>query len=346
MSRPAALPPRPRVRAFVVTWQGAHLLPTCLASLRAQVLPDVDWDVVVVDNASTDGTRELLAEQFPEVGVISSPTNVGFAGGMALGLADFDGDVAVLLNNDAELEPDAVAALVDGLRTDERAAATTARILLTGRFRPGGPDDADRWLPTDDADPDGRVLVNSTGNVVHRDGSGADRDWLTPLGEESTDPAVFGFCGGAAALRVAAVRAVGGFDARLFLYYEDTDLSWRLRAGGWTVRYVPDAVAHHRHAASSGADSPMFRHVNTRNSLVVTTRHAPAAVVATAWVRQLAGLVRAALRAPRSPLTRARLHGVRDALRLLPVTLRERRSGWRGAAVDRRAALQGHGPSR
>lgn len=336
-----------RVRAVVVTWEAAHLLPSCLDSLLRQELTGADLEVVVVDNASTDDTRELLARDYPQVRVIASDRNRGFAGGVALGTAGYDGEVVLLLNNDATLGDGAAQALLAGLRAPgaERVAATTARIVLAGRYRPtatvtaGSPDGTSRWAPAAEDDPDARTLVNSTGNVVGPDGAGTDRDWLVPVADEHSPADVFGFCGGAAALRWPAAAAVGGFDADLFLYYEDTDLSWRLRAHGWDVRYVREAEAHHRHAASSGATSPLFRYYNSRNSLTVVTRHAPAPVVARAWLRQSAGLLRAVLRGGASPQNRARARGLRDALLRLPRTLRERRTLWRGAARDRVAAL-------
>lgn len=336
-----------RVRAVVVTWQAADLLPPCLDSLFRQEVTDAELEVVVVDNASTDGTRELLARDYPQVRVIASDRNRGFAGGVALGTAGYDGDVVLLLNNDAELADGAAQALVDGLRAPgaDRVAATTARIVLAGRYRPtstvtaGSPDGISRWAPAPDDDPDARALVNSTGNVVGPDGAGTDRDWLVPVDAERAPAEVFGFCGGAAALRWSASSAVGGFDADLFLYYEDTDLSWRLRAHGWDVRYVRAAEARHRHAASSGATSPLFRYYNSRNSLTVVTRHAPAPVVARAWLRQAAGLVRALLRGGASAPNRARARGLRDAVVRLPRTLRERRTLWAGASRSRTEVL-------
>ncbi|WP_263118987.1 glycosyltransferase family 2 protein [Cellulomonas fimi] len=330
-----------RIRVLVVTWQAATLLPPCLDSIRSQEIPDAEVEIVVLDNASTDGSVELLARDYPEVRVIGAERNLGFAGGVARGLDDFHGDVAVLLNNDARMLPGALAALVEPLRAPGRLAATTARILLAGRYRrtdrpvSDSPDGRSPWQP-DEAG--GVRLVNSTGNVITRNGTGADRDWLTPAEEENAAPEVFGFCGGAAALRWPAVRAVGGIDPGLFLYYEDTDLSWRLRAAGHDIRYQRAAEVEHLHSASSGTSSPLFRYQNTRNSLTVVTRHAPAALVLASWLRQSAGLVRSILRGPRAE-SAPRARGIRDALLRLPRTLGERRRIWSHAARGRREAL-------
>jgi len=336
------------VRAVVVSWNGAHLLPDCLDSLIAQTIA-ADLEIMVVDNASEDGTAAMLAERYPGVVVIRSESNLGFAGGADLGLAGFGGPFVALLNNDATFAVDAIERLVSVLQQpgNERVGAVTAKILLAGTYRlePSLPEAKaptgsfrrdDGWLSPADPGSSGAIrVVNSTGNVVTRGGTGRDRDWLRTEGEESRDVDVFGFCGGAALLRTAAVEEVGGFDRELFLYYEDTDLSWRMRAGGWTVRYCESAVAHHLHAASSDSASPLFRYYNTRNSLVVFARHAPVAVVAGSFGRQLVGWTIARVRRsePRS-VTVARLRGLTAFLHRLPCTMRER-TRWRTAAVTR-----------
>lgn len=306
--------PLPAVRVVVVSWNGAHLLRPCLDSLESQTVR-ARLELVVVDNASQDGTRDLLEQHYPDVTVVRSERNLGFAGGAALGMRDAPGHV-VLLNNDATFAPDAVERLLDALGEHPAAGAVTAKILLA---------------PKDGGEP---RFVNSTGNVVTTRGTGGDRDWMRPVGEESTDPEVFGFCGGAAVLRREALDATGGFDPGLFLYYEDTDLSWRMRAAGWTVVHEPTAVAVHRHAASSGTGSPVFRYYNTRNSLLVVTRHAPRGVALRSFARQAAGMLRAVAReGPGPAVPRARALGAH--LLRLPRTLHERRRLWRASALSR-----------
>ncbi|GAB2465201.1 glycosyltransferase family 2 protein [Xylanimonas ulmi] len=292
----------PRVRAVVVTWNGAHLLPECLDSLLAQDLPPGQLEVLVVDNASADGTAALLADRYPQVRVLTLPQNRGFAGGVAAGTADVLAaqaggalpEFVALLNNDARFEPDAVRLLVAAAdaaeAAGERVGAVTATVLLAER------------------DDDGRVLVNSTGNILTASGAAADRDYRVPLDEARPTREVFGFNGGAALLRTSALREAGGFDASLFLYYEDTDLSWSMREHGWTIIHEHAARAHHRHMASTGGGaSPVFRYYNTRNSLIVVTRHAGGVRALHSLARQSAGaLTRLVRRDEAQAVNRAR----------------------------------------
>ena len=183
------------------------------------------------------------------------------------------------------------------------------------------------------APPGASRRTNSTGNEVTRSGNGRDRDWLTSADEARPRGEVFGINGGNAALRTAALHEVGGLDESLFLYYEDTDLSWRLRLAGWCVEHQPTAVTVHRHAASSGTGSTVFRYHNARNRLIVADRHAPAGVALRAWLRTAAGAARAGDRG-------LRLRAMRDAALRLPADLRLRRALGRSAAVERRVVAR------
>jgi N-acetylglucosaminyl-diphospho-decaprenol L-rhamnosyltransferase len=337
----------------VVSWNGAHLLPNCLDSLLAQTVA-ADVEIIVVDNASEDGTLAMLAERYPGVTVVASEINLGFAGGADLGLAGFGGAFAALLNNDATFDRDAIEQMMSVMAQpgNARVGAVTAKILLAGTYKlERGLNEAnaptgsfrrdDGWLTPAASDSPGAIrVVNSTGNVVTRRGTGTDRDWLSTDGVESRDADVFGFCGGAALIRKTALDEVGGLDRELFLYYEDTDLSWRLRAGGWTVRYCDLAIAHHLHAASSDSASPLFRYYNTRNSLIVFARHAPLDVVATSFIRQLVSWALAVIRRSEPPsVARARIRGIAAFIDRLPRTLKERQN-WRTAAVSRATIAQ------
>ena len=164
------------------------------------------------------------------------------------------------------------------------------------------------------SDPSGVELINSTGNVVDACGNGYDRSWLTPAKQEHDSPEVFGICGGACAISARAWRQLGGMRQDLFMYYEDTDFSYRLRRAGYRVQYVRQAQARHAHAASSDSASAAFTTWNTRNRLRVATRYAPASVAARALVntggRMLLG-----------PQRQARAQGLVQALAHAPQDL-------------------------
>ncbi|SFD94713.1 glycosyltransferase family 2 protein [Blastococcus tunisiensis] len=339
---------RPLVTVVVVTWNGVHLLDDCLGGLARQRLDPALWRVLVVDNASTDGTLAHLARAHPDVEVLTSPVNTGFAGGAHLGLAQVRTPYAVLLNNDAVPEPDFLGALVRAVEAPDagRVAAVTAKVLLRPRFRLLSPATAGAPAAGDVVtaagvyrpDPAGPVdLVNSTGNEVTRGGYGRDRGWLRPDGGDEPPPEVFAFCGAAVLLRMDAVAEVGNFDPDLFLYYEDTDLSWRLRAAGWTVRYEPSSVVRHAHGASSDLRSRLFRFHDDRNRLLVLAKNAPAALAWRAALRY--PLTVASLTVHEGPgraMTTTRLRAYGSFLRLLPRMLRRRRALRRTAAVPPR----------
>ena len=164
------------------------------------------------------------------------------------------------------------------------------------------------------SDPSGVELINSTGNVVDACGNGYDRSWLAPSKQEHDSPEVFGICGGACAISARAWRQLNGMRQDLFMYYEDTDFSYRLRRAGYRVQYVRQAQARHAHAASSDSASEAFTTWNTRNRLRVAARYAPASVAARALVntggRMLLG-----------PQRQARAQGLVQALAHAPQDL-------------------------
>ncbi|MGS0687138.1 glycosyltransferase family 2 protein [Nakamurella sp. GG22] len=251
MSSGAARNGHPDVTVVVVTFRGAQWVSECLSSLAAQTLPH---RLLVIDNASSDGTGELLRDLLPPGQVLRLPVNAGFAGGVAAALPLVTTRFVALLNDDAIAAPGWLAELTAAAVDDPDAAAWTSLMLLAddpGRVNNLGGALDSRWYGTDvaagaaPADIDGRI----------------------------TDS--FAFSGGAALLRTAAIRAVGGFPADYFMYYEDLDTSWRLQLAGWAIRAVPSATVRHRHAASSDRRSEMFHFHNERNRLLTLLRCAP-----------------------------------------------------------------------
>jgi GT2 family glycosyltransferase len=434
----------------VLNWNGAHLLGDCLRGLAAQDLPEGQVAVWVVDNASSDGSLELLADQFPWVRAIANPRNDGFAGGNNVALREVATPFVALINNDARPEPDWLRRLLEPFAEPgaERLGAVSAKLvflprflaveLATPGFLPGtldtrelgvrvyrvtvdggdvtervlwdrvayGPEGEGpgrfRWtrpagmllVPVDrevgergpirlglrvaaettkpveltwqggsgggKAEPEpvdlevevpaevGLVdVLNNAGSMVFRDGYGADRAYQElDRGQYQRPEEVFAFCGGAVCFRTEALRQAGVFDDDFFLYYEDTDLSWRLRALGWRIRYQPAAVARHIHSASSVEWSPLFVFHTDRNRLLMLTKNARAGLAAREVLRYPLTTASLALReVARSRHTRrrppvrptlVRLRVLGSYLRLLPVMLVRRRRVAARAAVDRK----------
>ena len=286
----------------VVNWNGGELLLECLASLVRDAADRPAVEIVVIDNGSTDDSADRAEQAFPRIRVLRSPTNDGFAGGANAGIRASVGDLVVLVNNDATVRPGFLDALTApfGRPGGEDVAAVTGRVLLAGGFLPAPVDappsdclvslDGRRWVRADD----GMRLLNSTGNQMTRSGNGRDRDWLLPADSPPAPADVFGLNGGCAALRRRALDEVGLLDAALFMYYEDTEISWRLRRAGWRVLHAHDAVTEHWHAASSGTATAFFQVHNIRNRLLVSLAQAP-------WPVFVRGLVRTLVRLGRGP---------------------------------------------
>ncbi|HEX3590741.1 MAG TPA: glycosyltransferase family 2 protein [Pseudonocardiaceae bacterium] len=231
-----------RSTVIVVTWRGRDHIEKCLTALAAQHRPHT---TLVVDNASDDGTADLLAAHPSRPRVLRLPRNRGYAGGLVAGLAQVRTPFVAWLNDDAAPAPSWLAELEDALDADPRTAAAGA--VLTSPDRG----------------------VQSAGVRLTADGHGAD---LTAAAHP------FGFCGGAVLLRTEALASAGGVPGGFFCYYEDTDTAWRLRLAGWRVVVVPAAVATHLHGASTRPGSFRFHRWNERNRLLMLLRCAPARV--------------------------------------------------------------------
>ena len=312
MVAPTPSSAKPAITVVIVTWNAASLLADCLRSLQAQSEPH---RVLVVDNASNDDTLSVLAQSFPDADVLRLATNTGFAGGLAAALPWIATPYVALLNNDAQARPGWLAALRRDLESAPGCAAVTSRILLAA---------------------DG--AVNNAGGALTRLANGYDRGLKRPDGPPYDEAVEVGaLCGGAALLRTEAVRAVGGVPPEFFLYYEDTDLSWRLRRAGFSIRYSPEAIVDHLHSASSDQRSAAFAYFNQRNQLLTVLRNGPAGLVLACFGRfvlvTLLDAIRAVLRRrrlgdepayQRQPARRLRV--LAGALRLVPASLRARRA--------------------
>jgi N-acetylglucosaminyl-diphospho-decaprenol L-rhamnosyltransferase len=217
-----------RPTVYIPNFNGAARLGEVLRGLGEQTRPA---EVVLVDNGSSDDSVELARRQLPEVRVVALGENLGFGRAINRAVAAAAGDPVILLNNDAVPEPRFVEALLDGLGEGVDAVAG---VLLQER----APE-----------------LIDSAGVVADATLMGFDYLHGEPAAAAMSAPDPLGPSGGAALYRHEALAAVGGFDERIFLYYEDLDLSLRLAARGGRCRLAPEARALHAYSASLGAAS-------------------------------------------------------------------------------------------
>ena len=219
----------PRCSVVILNWNGRQHLAGCFESLAALDYPSELFEVILIDNASDDGSVEEVRRDHDWVRLIVNERNVGFSVGCNQGasLADRP-DVLVFINNDIRVEPAFLRELVAPIIRGD-CAATTARMLS--------------W--------DGK-LMNSAGGGMNFHGMGIQRGYLEPLEPRFDQPRHTLFaCGGAMAMDATLFHEVGGFDEEFFAYYEDVDLGWRTWVMGHSVRYVPSAICYHHHSSTS-----------------------------------------------------------------------------------------------
>jgi GT2 family glycosyltransferase len=273
-------------------------------ALRRQTYPYAE--IIVVDNGSTDGSRALVEELYPEVRWLGLAQNRGLAAACNAAAGIARGDVLAMLNNDTEPEAGWLAALAEALVRHPDAGAVASKLLLF----------------------DQRDVLHSAGDGFGRDGIPRNRGvWQADRGQYDGEEEVFGACAGAAAYRRVAWEEAGGFDEDFFMYCEDVDLAWRLRLLGWKVVFAPEARVYHRLSATGGG--PIASYYTGRNTITVILKDVPTPFLRRYGWRILAAQVRItwdALRAWRGEAARARLRGQLAALRLLPHTLRKRRA--------------------
>ncbi|MCO6451692.1 MAG: glycosyltransferase family 2 protein [Caldilineales bacterium] len=273
---------------IIPNWNGARHLRVCLDSLRRQTHPD--FEVIVVDNGSTDESRSMLREEFPEVKVLAFDDNYGFVIASNRGAQMAAADVVVMLNNDTEAEPGWLAALCQALEENPQAGAAASKMLLFDR----------------------RNILHSAGDMLGPDFMPRNRGvWEIDHGQYDADVWVFGPCGGAAAYRRALWEELGGFDESLYMYLEDVDLAWRAHQAGWKTLFAPEARVYHHLSATGGG--VIASYYVGRNTVLLHRRYLSAGQ----WLKALPAHIRIvwdALRAWRGEAARARLRGVRDGI--------------------------------
>jgi GT2 family glycosyltransferase len=242
----------PSVHVVVLNWNGWRNTLACLASLQQQNYPN--FQVVVIDNDSSDDSLQELRKAMPSVELVQSGANLGFGGGCNVGIRlalDRGADYVWLINSDATADPGALAALVCVAESD--ASLSSVGSVL---YKSTKPNEIQLWGG-------GRIALWS-GHCMNRHAPG---------------PLDF-ICGASVLLRCAALIEVGLFDEKtFFMYWEDADLSFRLYKAGWRLAVASDSRVWHKLSGSLGRNHPLLDQYFTQSAVRFLKRYAPMPII-------------------------------------------------------------------
>lgn len=293
----------PRASIIIPHYNGLQHLEICLGSLRRQTCQD--FELLLVDNGSSDGSQAYVRAQFPEVRLLELGENRGFTGACNAGFAAATGDILILLNNDTETDPHWLANILDAFDRHPDVGSIATRMMLFDR----------------------RDHFHTAGDFVRLDGTPGNRGvWQKDVGQYDQEETVFSACGGAAAYRRTLLEQIGYLDDSYFFSCEDVDLGWRINLAGWRVLYLPTAIVYHKLKATGGSVTGSY--YDGRNFLYLIIKNMPASLLRRHWRLILAGQWRItweALRHWRGEAARARLRGQFAGISHIPWLLPKRR---------------------
>ena len=293
----------PLVSVVIPSYNGSRHLETCLRSLSIQTFRA--FEIIVVDNASTDGSAALVSRLAPGSAVLSNAVNLGFAGAVNAGIKASRCQWVAVLNNDTEVAPEWLAQTVSAMGRHPDAAFFASRILDFRR----------------------RDRLYSAGDCFLRAGIGYRRGQeLADRDEYRRECEIFAACGCGAIYRKSVLESVMGFDEDFFAYLEDVDLGLRLRAAGHRGYFVPGAEIFHVGGGTSGGEfSPLAVRLRTRNALLLIAKDLPVSVLWRCAPMIIAAQIFWAGRVVSRRRVLSYLGGLAGVLPLLPRVLRRRR---------------------
>lgn len=237
--------PDKRASIIIVTYNGAAYLERCLTSVQRDI--GAGCEIIVVDNASTDGSADLVQHRYPDVTLIRNQVNRGFAAACNQGARYARGQYLVFLNQDTQVLSGWLSGLIDALERNDTVALATSKLLLMSQ-------------------PD---RINACGQDIHYTGLNFSRGFLCASGQFSEPEVVSAVSGASFAVRRDVWEKLGGFDEDLFMYFEETDLSWRAQLAGYQCLYVPTSVAYHDYRSSRPGLSRLYYSKRNRYILLL-----------------------------------------------------------------------------
>ncbi len=230
------------VTIIIVNWNGQKYLSGCLNSLKNQVYQD--FEIVMVDNGSVDGSIKFVQKHFPEVKIVQMPKNVGYSAGMNAGMERSESKYVIALNNDTTVEPYWLREIVQMAESNQKIGSCQPKILQMKN----------------------KKIIDTVGLALNWEGDAYQLGFQeTDIGQYGLSKEVLGACSASVLYRRSALEQIGGFDPDFFAYYEDVDVALRLRKAGWKCMFVPSAVVYHYGSATAGVDSPLKTYLLERN---------------------------------------------------------------------------------
>ena len=244
----------PKVSIIIVNWNGKRLLEDCLISVFSQTY--INYNVILVDNGSTDGSVEYVKIKFPKVKTIELNNNYGFAKANNIGIkkAFRDNSVkyVITLNNDTKTEKDWLSFLVKVMETDESIGSAQSKVLFFYENN----------------------TLDNVGILICKDGSACNKGINEKnIGYNNVEE-IFGTCAASAIYRRETLEKIGLFDDDFFAYMEDVDLAWRIRLSGWRSVLIPNSIVYHIHSASAPSSEFKIFLIN-RNIIFVLIKNLP-----------------------------------------------------------------------
>ena len=240
------------VTIIIPNYNGKHFMAPCLASLENQSCKS--FEILVVDNASTDGSLEYMRENHPSVRCIALDRNYGFSRAVNVGIQASHTPYVILLNNDTTVDPDYVQEMLRAIRTSKRIFSVSSKMIQMYH----------------------RDLIDSAGDLYTLLGWGVCRGAGRPVSNYTEADEIFTACAGAAIYRRSAFEKIGYFDESHFAYLEDIDIGYRARIFGYQNRYCPTALVYHVGSGTSGSKYNAFKvKLSARNSIYVNYKNMP-----------------------------------------------------------------------
>lgn len=242
----------PAASVIIVNFNRVNLLAECLGSLARQSFQD--FELIVVDNGSRDGSREWVAKHFPQAKVIANESNRGFCEANNQGFAAARGKYFVLLNNDAVADREWLGELVRSVEADPRCGMVASKVYVAGTER----------------------VIDKVGHLIYLDGQNRGRGaGETDRGQYDGELEILWPDGCAALYRREMIAECGGFDEEFFAYADDAELGLRARQYGWKARLAPGSFVHHHRGSTMGKYNLERIHLIERNRVWLAVLHFP-----------------------------------------------------------------------